>query len=119
LPQVLQQRAGAHSSAQDRSDDAWGWPSRQLEQCLRRLSQLPGAACISSSAVSRLLLEASQLQRSGPDASVPALCQLPAAVSVSSHQMAQLLQALEGQHGNACNALCTLPAFGQLTRAKA
>jgi hypothetical protein len=119
LPQVLQQRAAAYRSKQHRPDGAYDSPSQQLRACLQRLCQLPGAMRISSSTVFRLQLEALQLQGSGSGASMLALCELPAAVSVSSHHLAHLLQTtVKQQQFDAHRALCRLPAFKQLADAE-
>jgi hypothetical protein len=119
LPQVLQQRAAAYSSTQQKPDMALDSPYRQLTMCMLHLSQLPAAAEISSSTAFRLLLEALQLRGSGPSASTPGVVHLPAALSISSQQLVQLLAITlkEHQYDNH-KILWQFPALKQFTQSE-
>jgi hypothetical protein len=119
LPQALQQRTAAHSTTQHQSYNGWDDPFRQLQSCLEELCQVPGAAGISSNDVYRLQLEALQLQGSGPDACVPALCRLRGMACTSSHQLTRLEPATwKAKQKAAHSAIWNLPAFEQLQRAQ-
>jgi hypothetical protein len=66
-----------------------------------------------------LLLEALQLQGSGPGASIPGLCHLTAALLVSSHQLLQLLQiTIKNQQSDNLEILWQFPALRQLGQAE-
>jgi hypothetical protein len=119
LPLWLQHRRFAHTYRRDCGWDRIFQRGSHLEACLQCLLQLPGVAGISSSAVFGLQLEALQLSGPGPDASMPALCQLPAAVFVSSQELTQLIQAApRGQQHEARKALLRLPAARPLYHAE-
>jgi hypothetical protein len=68
--------------------------AKGMRSCVRGLCRLPAAAEISSTAVSKLLWAAVQLQGWGCTWAVIALCKLPAAADISPQETALLLDKL-------------------------
>jgi hypothetical protein len=71
--------------------------AKRVQRCVRELCRLPGAAALSSTAVSKLLQAALQLQDWGSSRTVAALCKLPAAEGMCTKDVVQLLQAASAQ----------------------